>query len=111
MGIPRVLVLSPSTSWLPLAESAAFAAGLQRLRKKSLSSYFFSTAIPGREEACVAKTRSRRFLRLISCLTGTETKEAPSDIFLLERILSDDNRVVDYNEFNELLLLVKKKSD
>jgi hypothetical protein len=52
--------------------------------------------------------QTQEFLQLISWLTGTETKEAPSDVVLLERILSDDHRVVDCNEFNELLLLVNK---
>jgi hypothetical protein len=52
--------------------------------------------------------QTEEFLKLISWLTGTVTKEAPSDVILLERILGDDDRIVDHGEFNELLLLVNK---
>lgn len=52
--------------------------------------------------------KTDQFLTLIAHLTGTPTKEAPSDVVLLERILSDENREVDYSQFNELLLLVNK---
>lgn len=48
---------------------------------------------------------TEQFLTAISHLTGTPIKQAPSDRALLERILADD---VDYNQFNELLLLVNK---
>ena len=63
---------------------------------------------PRRKNHRGQRLQTEHFLDLISRLTGTSRKAVPTDIVLLERILSDDTKEADYSEFNELLLLVNK---
>src|SRR5258708_7630427 len=55
------------------------------------------------------RVKTETFLRYVSLLTGTEVKgESELDHASLSEILSNESRVIDCSQFNELLLLVHK---
>ncbi len=55
--------------------------------------------------------KAAEFIKLLQSLTGKPVYPSPlpqSDIKFLEEALSDDNKVIDYSQFNELLLMANK---
>jgi hypothetical protein len=52
--------------------------------------------------------RATEFVRLARLLTGTESRGHEASMSTLDRALSDESRVLDHSQFNELLLLINK---